>query len=351
MWMLRNTTPFSAEATWTRDERGAEFWLIAIRACFEIDGQGLQSPAPKQTEVQRAPVFAGDPLTSGLLSESDFALSKEGTDVLVEGRAYAPESRPAPRSTVRLNVHTIDKSLQVIGQRRLSKGLAGLSISKPEPFVDMPLTWDRAYGGRDARAGGEAWEPTNPAGTGFATDPSHLHGAMAPNVEYPGEPYRGPGTCRAAAFGPVAAHWQPRLRHAGTYDERWQQTRDPLPPADFNRRYFRCAPDDQQTQTPLVGHEEVKLQGFTPEGFLGFVLPKISFDVVTTFRRYGDVRQRPSIHTLWLMPDRRRFEIVYASALEVPPGREEKLIATTVLMRKRVNTPPSILRSGVWSPP
>lgn len=350
MWMLRNTTPFSAESTWTRDERGAEFWLIAIRACFEIDPEGHQSPAAEQTDVQRSPVFAGDPLVSGLLRDSDFALHKDGTDVLVEGRAHAPKNRPATQSSVRLKVHTVDKTLNVVGDRRLSKGLIGLSMSKPEPFLEMPLTWDRAYGGWDRKGKSEKWEPSNPGGRGFASDASHLNGTLAPNVEYPDAPYRGPGEGRAASFGPVAPHWQPRLQYAGTYDQRWQDTRDPLPPADFDRRYFRCAPHDQQTQTPLVGHEEVMLHGFTPDGFLGFVLPKISFDIITTFTRYGDVRQRPSIQALCLMPDRRRFEIVYASALEVPPGREEKLIGTTVFMRKRVNTSASILRTGVWSP-
>jgi hypothetical protein len=349
MWMLRNTTPFAAQTTWVRDERGAEFWLVAVRACFDIDLEGRQSPAPKQTQVQRAPAFSGDPLTSGLLSDSDFVLHKDGTDVLVEGRAYAPERRPTTHGCVRLKVHTIDKTLNVLGERFIYKGLTGLSMTTPEPFLEMPLTWERTYGGWDRKGNKEEWEPSNPVGKGFATDPLHLDETIAPNVEYPGTPYRGPGSGRAAAFGPMAHHWQPRVRYAGTYDKRWQETRDPLLPADFDRRYFRCAPEDQQTQTPLTGYEEVMLSGLAAEGSLGFVLPRISFDIITTFRRYGDISQRPSIHTLWLMPDRRRFEIVYVSALEVPPGREEKLAGTTVLVRRRVGTPSSILRTGVWS--
>lgn len=348
MWMLSNTTPFAAETSWTRDERGAEFWLVAVRACFEIDHEGRQSPAAKQTEVQRASAFAGDPLTSGLLNDSDFVLHKDGTDVLVEGRAYAPEGRPTTNCSVRLKVHTINKTVNVVGDRRVSKRLVRLSMTRPEPFLEMPLTWERTYGGWDRKGNKEEWEPTNPAGKGFAIDPSNLDGTIAPNFEYPGAPYRGPRSGRPAAFGPVAHHWQPRVRYGGTYDMRWQHTRDPLLPADFDRRYFRCAPEDQQTQKPLIGYEEVTLGGLTADGFLGFVLPRISFNFITTFRRYGDIQQTPSIHTLWLMPDRRRFEIVYVSALEVPPGREEKLVGTTVLIRKRVGTSSSILRTGVW---
>ena len=349
MWMLRNTTPFAAETTWTRDERGAEFWLVAVRACFEIDCEGRQSAAASQTEVQRAPVFAGDPSASSLLNDCDFVLHKDGTDVLVEGRAFAPDRRPSTNSSLRLKVHTVDKTLNVVGERRLFSGLTGFSIAKPKPFLHMPLSWERTYGGWDRKGNKQEWEPSNPVGKGFATDPSHLDGTIAPNFEYPGKPYCGPKSGHAAAFGPVASHWQPRVRYAGTYDELWQKTRDPLLPADFDRRYFRCAPEDQQTHKPLAGFEEVMLEGFTPDGLLAFVLPRISFSIITTFRRYGDVHQRPSIHTLWLMPDRRRFEIVYVSTLEVPPGREEKLVGSTVLIRRRVLAPSSILRSGVWN--
>lgn len=349
MWVLRNETPFSAETTWTRDERGAEFWLVAVRACFTVDPDGRQTPAAEQTAVQRSPVFAGDPGTSGLVQESDFVLHKDGTDVLVTGRAHAPERRPTTHCRVRLKVQDIDKTLDVVGERRLSWGALGLSIAKPRPFIAMPLAWERTYGGWDRKGDKDEWEPANPAGVGFAADPSHLHESAAPNVEYPDAPYRGPRSGRPAAFGPVAQHWQPRVKYAGTYDQRWRASRDPLVPEDFDRRYFRCAPADQQTQRPLVGYEEVELWGFTPEGRLGFLLPRIKLDIITTFKRHGDVEQQPSIHTLWLMPELRRFEIVYLAALEVPPGREEKLAGTTIRIKPRVGVPAAIQRTGVWS--
>lgn len=350
MWLLNNETPFASERTWARDERGAEFWLVAVRASFEIDLEGRQLPAAEQTEVQRAPVFAGDPQATGLLTDSDFALHKDGTDILVDGCAYSLESRPVTRTSVRLQVASIDKSLDVIGERRLCKGAFGLGIAKPQPFLDMPLTWERTYGGWDRNGDSEEWVASNPAGVGFATDPSHLYETQAPNIEYRDAPYRGPKSGKPAAFGPVAHHWQPRVSYAGTYDKHWEAARDPLPPADFDRRYFRSAPSDQQTEKPLRGFEEVRLEGLTPDGFLLFTLPRINFDIVTTFKNTGDVQHAPSVHTLWLMPGRRRFEIVYLSALEVPPGREEKLVGTTVRIKRRVDTPASILRTGVWSP-
>lgn len=344
MWLLENKTPFSAERTWTRDERGAEFWLVAIRAAFEIDADGRQRPAGKQSEVQRFPLYAGDPVRNEMLSDLDFALSKSGTDILVAGHAHAREGRPVARSQLRLKVAQIDKTVEVVGDRLFFEG--GNSTSRPGSFTAMPLRWSRTYGGWDDE--GQDWLPENPAGCGFATDRERLVGTSAPNFEYADAPYRGPQAGRPAGFGPVAYHWQPRVGYAGTYDKAWEERRDPLPPDDFDRRYFRCAPADQQTATFLIGYEEVRLGGFTPEGYFAFVLPRIAFDVVTRFRAAPDVRQVPDIHTLWIYPDRQRFELVYLAALEVPPGKEERLIGTTIRIRPRVAVSEFTRRTGVW---
>lgn len=348
MWLLNNETPFAAERTWTRDERGAEFWLVAVRAAFVIDPDGRQTPAEKQTDVQRAPVFEGDPLTTELLTDNDLVLSKTGTDVLLAGQAHAEGGRPAVEARVRLKVADIDKTVVVHGERRLFKSGLGLGITSAAPFLTMPLAWKRAYGGWDKRGERQDWVAENPAGVGFAIDEDHLYDTQAPNLEYPDAPYRGAHSGRPASFGPVAHHWQPRVRYAGTYGARWEKTRDPLLPDDFDRRYFRSAPADQQTEKPLVGYEKVRLGGMTPGGFLGFMLPRIVFDVITSFKGGGDIRQQPAIHTLWLLPEERRFELVYLSALEVPPGRDEKLIGTTIRLRPRLGTPDSVRAAGVW---
>lgn len=348
MWLLSNETPFAAERSWVRDERGAEFWLVVVRASFEIRSDGSQVPAAHQTEVQRAPIFAGDPARSGLIVDTDFMLSKSGTDILVRGQAFAPNAEPAPGVAVRVAVGGLQKTLHVIGDRVCRYDGLAMGFSDPRPFTAMPIGWERTFGGWDDDAEPPVWLEENPAGRGFARDGARLHGKPAPNVEYPDSPYRGPGVGRPAAFGPVAPHWTPRVGYAGTYDEAWQKDRDPLVPADFDRRYYHTAPTDQQTAKPLVGYEEVNIFGMTPEGRLSFRLPRILFDVITTFRGRGDVSQVPEIHTLWILPDRYRFELIYLSALEVPPGQEEKLVGSTIRIRPRIGTPDSVRATGVW---
>ena len=346
MWLLENETPFSAERTWTRDERGAEFWLVAIRAAFEIDADGRQRIAEKQTDVQRFPLYGGDPVRGEMLSDADFALSKTGTDVLVGGHAYTRDGRPAVKSQVRLKVADIDKIVDVVGDRIFFQGDVSTLMTRPAEFTAMPLSWSRAFGGWDDE--GKDWVPENPAGCGFAMSPKRLVNTRAPNFEYPDVPYRSPRSARPAGFGPVGYHWQPRVSYGGTYDKVWEERRDPLLPDDFDRRYFRCAPADQQTASFFMGYEEVRLGGFTLNGYFAFVLPRIAFDVVTRFRGGGDVRQVPDIHTLWIYPDRQCFELVYLSALEVRPGKEERLIGTTIQIRPRVGVSEATRRTGVW---
>lgn len=348
MWLLTNETPFAAERSWIRDEHGAEFWLVAIRASFEIDDDGFQQVAESQTDVKYVPEFAGDPMETGMLWDGDFILSKAGTDVLVEGSAVTKGRRPMTESGVRFAVGDIDKSLLITGDRRMYEGAVGPAMTAPAPFTDMPITWERAYGGWDKQCDPQAWEPANPVGLGFAGHPAHLFETQAPNISYPEVPYAGFNNGKPAGIGPVAHHWQPRVKYAGTYGKAWKETRDPLLPVDFDRRYWRSAPVDQQTAKPLQGYEEVRIAGMTEDWFLGFRLPRIVFDVVTQFRGAADVRQAPEIQTLWLKPNDRRFEIVWLSALEVPPGREEKLFNTTVRIRPRQGTPDSVRQSGVW---
>jgi hypothetical protein len=342
MWLLHNETPFAAERTWTRDENGVEYWLVAVKAAFEILPDGRQVPLEEQVPVSRAPVFAGDPATTELLEEADFNLDKSRTDVLVTGHAYAPERQPAAETTVRVKLEEIDKSVHVTGDRVFVDGPVSIRTTRPLPFLKLPMSWHRSYGGTDTQGRKPAWEAGNPVGVGFAVDPRHLVGRPAPNFEYAGARSRVP-----AGFGPIARHWMPRLGFAGTYGDEWKRDRDPLPPRDFDRRFYQCAPEDQQSRRPLVGYEHVRLGNLTPDGFLQFLLPRITFDIVTQFYRRPDRRQEAAIHTLLLEPDKRRFVIVWHSALACPYD-EERLKGTTIRVRRRINVPASVSRTGVW---
>jgi hypothetical protein len=350
MWLLDNATPFAAERTWVRDRDGAELWVVAVKASFLVGQDGHERLDPAQTDVLRVPKFAGAPDASSLLHETDLVQLKRRTDVLVQGHACAPYGEAVQSIDVRLRVAGIDKTLRVNGDRTITRGVFGLSLSEPQPFVSMPLTWERSFGGtdtKDVNAARHRWEPRNPVGTGFGTEAEHVIGTPAPNVEDPRAPYQGAQKGTPAGFGPVARHWMPRVTLAGTYDKEWEDTRKPLLPEDFDDRFYQSAPEDQQVDGFLKGGEIVELRNATPDAHFTFPVPRVTLLMTTRFYDGTVAEHRPVVHTLTIQPDRRRFEIVWHSALPCHQ-RVNKLAITRVAFKHRVNVPRAEVESGMW---
>jgi len=263
MWQLDNRTPFAAERGWVRDRNGAEVWLVAVKCTFDILPDGSTNVSSEQPPVLRAPEHHGEPGNSSIKYEADLVRTKVTTDVVVVGHAYAPGGRPAEQMEVGFRIGPVSKVLRVTGDR--TWGAAGMS--RPQPFSTMPLVYERAFGGADRLSShpDRDWEWRNPVGTGFSVSRDHLTGVPLPNIEYPQDVVSGwKDRPTPAGFGVVAGHWQPRASFAGTYDERWMKERMPLPPADFDDRFFQAVPTDQQAPAFLRGGEPVTLVGLTP---------------------------------------------------------------------------------------
>src|SRR5690349_847154 len=163
MWRLTNETDFRAERCFARARDGAEFWLVGIKATFLfVDGELHR--AEEQESIHLSPVFTGHPERSSLRYESDMALGKLATDVVLHGTAYAPGQRPTQTVDVTLSLGPIRKTLRVVGDRSYKQGQS--TPSAPLPFVTMPLSWERAFGGVDPEDGSAY--AFNPVGTGFS---------------------------------------------------------------------------------------------------------------------------------------------------------------------------------------
>lgn len=315
MWQLDNRTPFAAERGWVRDRDGTEIWLVAVKATFDIKPDGSTEVAKEQPPVLRLAEHHGEPGKSSIKYESDLVLTKKTTDVLVVGHAYAPEGTPVTQIDAGFKVGSIQKLLRVFGDR--TWGTFGASA--PQPFEKMPLVYERAFGGVDARSKNpeKDWEWRNPVGTGFVVSGKNSVGVSLPNIE---DPKRLIGSWDdrppPAGFGAIAGHWQPRVAWAGTYDDHWMQTRQPLLAEDLDDRFFQCAPIDQQTPEFLRGGEPVVLHRLTPGGNLKFLLPKLYLGFETWFydgsRELHDNRR---LHTVTLEPDFPRVSLVWHTAL------------------------------------
>ncbi|HVE38426.1 MAG TPA: DUF2169 domain-containing protein [Planctomycetota bacterium] len=332
MWTIENETPYAAERSLTTDLEGRDVWLVVVKATFLIQPDGSTSVAAEQVPVRHELKHRGEPASTSLLYESDMVLTKANTDVLLEGHAYVPGGREATQADVMMQVGKIKKIARVWGDRAWTPGLLGLKLTDPLPFRKMPLTWERAFGGTDLISDNKSlhdWEPRNPVGAGFGVQSEHVVGRKAPNVEDPGHLISSwKDRPRPLGFGPIARHWIPRRKFAGTYDEKWEKERQPLLPRDFDPRFNQTAPEDQQAEGYLKGGIPVELYNLTPSGVLKFALPKVALRF-STLVGSESTEHRADLMTVLLEPDFPRVVLVWRTSLPVH-GKKLKIDRTVV---------------------
>lgn len=337
MWQIDNRTPFAADRGWVRDRDGTEIWLVAVKATFDIKPNGSTEVAREQPPVLRVAEHYGEPGKSSIKYESDLVLTKKTTDVIMVGHAYAPEGKTVTQTDAGFKVGPVQKILRVFGDRTWGS----FGASAPQPFEKMPLVYERAYGGVDAKSSrpDKDWEWRNPVGTGYAISGRNAAGLNLPNVEDP-KKLIGSWADRPApaGFSAIECHWQPRVGYAGTYDDHWMKTRQPLLAEDLDDRYFQCAPADQQAPEFLRGGEAVILHNLHPCGRIQFILPKLYLGFDTRFYDGSrELHKNRRLHTVILEPDFPRVSLVWHSALPCH-FKVQKLERTVVTLKTDVST-------------
>jgi hypothetical protein len=317
---LVNWTPFAAERTVVTDREGRDVLLTVVKCTYALGKSGKLEPAAKQRPVQPVDDFYGEPGESSVRWESDLAVYKPATDVVVLGHAYPPR-RPEPQIQVALRVGPVFRVLTVFGDRRWRKGLG---MSAPEPFAKMPLIYERAFGGTDRSAADpkqHEMEPRNPVGRGFRAQRSELGNgeALLPNIEDPEHLIRSPkDRPPPAGFGFIARSWQPRAALAGTYGDSWRKSRAPLPPEDFDDRHNNAAPAQLMASPHFVGNELVELAHLSPKGTLRFRLPGTRPRVFASIARTR--HEIPVLFdTLVLLPDEEQAVMLWRGHRRLTP--------------------------------
>jgi hypothetical protein len=319
---LVNATNLAAGYTMATDKTGREWLVVVAKGTYGIPDQSDREP--RLLDEQVPPVmtdeFTGEPGFSAPRYEIDFAPRKPRCDVLLNGSAYAPGGKPTERVTVSLQVGSMVKSFDVVGNRVWKRGVAFTTPSDPEPFAVMPISYNNAFGGIDRSQDDPAkhrWYPSNHAGVGYHKylDAAFIDGKPLPNTEETGRRVRDPrGKYRPMAFGPVGRAWLPRYELAGTYDQKWLDQQFPFLPADFDDHYFQCAPKDQQTEH-LRGGELVTLLNLTPQGRMEFRLPELRPPFYFHYKNGDTVRVSGAVDTLVLEPDLGRFTLCVRAGL------------------------------------
>lgn len=300
MLQLGNETPFTTTITLFPDEHGVDTLYLVAAARFTFD-RGQLRVADEQRPLRSADEFYGPPHSSSLRYPGELHLCKPGAEVLVLGDAAAG-GRQVETIDVGLRVgNLVDKYIRVSGDRSWQAEGA----SRPEPFVRMPLRYERARGGPLPDTHG--LDPHNPVGTG--------HRDRLPNLEDPTRPMQhARDTPPPVGFGPLAPTWAPRRDHVGTYDQRWRSSRAPYLPTDFDPKFFLTAPHDQRLPAPLRGGEPIELHNFWPTPHLRTRVPLCQ---LTAEAALGDRTEAIplALETLLLEPGEHRLELLWRGAL------------------------------------
>lgn len=311
--------------------------IVPGAACFRAAADAKLVPGDK---------YWDDPMNSSLLFESDFVPWKIATDVVLNGKAYAPNGNPAAALTAAIQIGPIQKQIRVTGDR-LARFTGGLpSFTDPQPFLEIDLRYERAYGGADIYSDRKmpCLYARNPVGKGFAIRNLRevVDALDLPNLEDPGDLLTPDRLCcghfmhweqqpAPQSFGWFAKPWQPRSSLAGVMpaDRKTEQELRALyaqviPPAqralyaqtglpDMNFAFFNGA--SQGLSAPfLQGDEPIKTFNLTPEGRLDFSLPgdrpRIGLDI-------GEGIEEPDVflHTVMIRMEERQVDLVWRGAI------------------------------------
>lgn len=206
---LDNQTPFPACLLRNqRDEDGPVDGALVLKATFEQDAKRRWVPVAEQLPIIKEPL----PTAFGIFHGEGF-MRKQGVDIGVLGTVRL--ARPRRSAEVTISVGSRRSSLLVYGDRRwVRSGRGGLVASGPDLFQEMPLSYERAYGGKTTHDYEEHTWPDNPVGRGYFLSEEVAEGKPLPTIESAtARPVRvWSDQAAVAGWGPYPCFWGLRAR-------------------------------------------------------------------------------------------------------------------------------------------
>jgi hypothetical protein len=369
------------------------FAFALVKLTYEIKGATalLSQPEPLLFDF-----WSDETLEPRFPPGSDYWLDKRSTDVVIRGSAFAPNGRPTPSMFVSAQIGRTAKRIAVFGKRLVEWSQGRPRLRRPEPFTEMPLLYQNAYGGLDnrvpipahleedyMRAGalGRQFDlpglyPRNPVGKGYLVLTDPIDGVELPNLEDPADLLTAERLCTRK---PELWHRQPLPwcfewtvgltfpRYLFMGIDAWFPARDDsdLPevrrafiPADLRRRlekdhdlaagYQQEASLGMVVDTPLSG-QPVTLTGMHPaEPTITFTVPPApSIEIEVEAERAAPP---PLLTNLMIFPAEKKFTALYfAKTKSLPrvfiPGIHKNIPISARINRDspiRYQSPPTI---------
>lgn len=151
MAQLTNLTPFSVVSLPSVSFDDQQLVVVVVAARFTMPRPIHGTPtepaiAEEQPPVPLADEYTGEPGASSLRLEGQGTHLRPGTDVYLEGHAWAPGGQPCERSVVGVLVGPCQRGAVVFGERVWREGVMGAAPSRPVPFISIPLVYERVGG-------------------------------------------------------------------------------------------------------------------------------------------------------------------------------------------------------------
>ena len=332
---------------------GEHIFGILVKRTYDIVPGSRCTRASADKKLFPGDVHYDDPVNSTVKFESDFIPFKLATDVVLNGRAHAPRSRPVATLRASLTIGQHRKEVLVSGDRVASyNGKRDPVFTDPQPFESMELRYERAYGGVDiySEPKMQCVYPRNHLGRGYvvANTKRSVEQLPLPNIEDPNDLLTPQRLCVGGlkkwerqpmpqGFGWTMKMWKPRSSYAGILPadraleqelrtaysalvppaqrKLYEQTH--LPTMDF--RFFNGASAGLVLPF-LSGGEQVRLLNLDAQGDTRFQLPgerpRIGLDI-------GQGTQEPEVflHTVLIRMEDRQVDLVWRGAVPYP-GRD-----------------------------
>ena len=291
---IKNRTTFAFGPIMGRVNFPSHTATLVAKAAFKLVPGDTCVPADEPAGLEGDVLSKAE--TPECLYDADLAFFKPKADLLLSGYAYQPGGKAAPALTATFTVGGWSKSIACLGNRTWEKGLIRSSMSEPEPFTRVAITWANAYGGPKFAS--------NPAGKGHKNP-------ILPNLENPNDLIGGAGDKPTPmSFGPVHRTWKLRTKKMGSYNNKWLKERWPAFPEDFDWTYFNAGAEDQQLEGFLRGDEQITLKNLHREhAELTCKLPGIRSRVLIREGEENKLREIPmNLDTLYVDAE---AELVY----------------------------------------
>lgn len=360
-----------------RGPEGGSFVSVLASRRYLRDERGRLAPDPSHEGPQTEPLvyeelsFPGRYQPSVLRRDTDLYPARSWTDLIIQGIARSADPVTSLDVTLRCTGAEIAlaRTIRVTGDRRVTKLGGRLALSDPEPFCELPVRYDRAFGGTDEVADelhrdpdedalymsalgedehlefGAYSYPRNPAGRGYCVDPERAEGLPWPNLEFPEEPVEldrafAPMERWGERPSPACFDWLshacfPRCAFYGyvppTFDERVPARERGLVDEDAGTRPLGLLPTPAGAQgchPDLLGHrlrgdELIRVSAMSPTGAeTSIALP--GRPPTIEFRLAGEplTRLRPMLDLVFVETEEQAVTLLWRASRMLPEGQE-----------------------------